>query len=96
LSQSSWFKPFLEEWRRELEIKLRSGALAQILSVAADPANSASYHANKYLLSADWKPAGASKRGRPTHDEVKSEIKRQAASLAEIEDDAQRLGLRTN
>lgn len=94
LSNSDWFKPYIEEWRQELEVKLRSEALAQILSISLSPSHNAYFASNKYLLDGLWKPADAKKRGRPTKDSLRDEIKRQAASLAEIEDDAQRLGLR--
>lgn len=93
LSSASWFKPFIEEWRHELEVKLRSEALAQILAVSRDQANNNSYHANKYLLDGSWKPADAKKRGRPGRGSTRDEIIAHGASLAEMEDDAKRLGL---
>jgi hypothetical protein len=93
LSEAEWFKPYVSAWRRELEVKLRARALAAIIAVAEEPANSNSYHANKYLLDGSWKPAGASKRGRPSNEEVKAEIRSQAASLREIEEDSKRIGL---
>lgn len=96
LSQSSWFKPYIEDWRHELEVKVRSLALVSIQAVAADPSHSASFQANRYLLEGVWKPAGASKRGRPTKDEVKAEIIAQATSNGKINDDAKRIGLNIN
>lgn len=93
LSESDWFKPYIEAWRRELEVKIRSQALSSILEVARDKANSNTYHANKYLLEGSWKPAGELKRGRPSKEAIKAEIIAQAASKAEIEEDAKRLGL---
>jgi len=96
LSQASWMKEIVEGWRQELEVLLRSSALRAMLAVAKNKHDNNHYHANKYLLEGSWKPAGASKRGRPSKDEVKQEIMRQAASKAEITDDAKRLGLEIN
>lgn len=93
LSAADWFQPYISEWRRELEVKLRSDALVKILAVSKDETNSNSYHANKYLLDGSWKPAEGKKRGRPTKDEVRSEIKAQAALKTQIDEDAKRLGI---
>lgn len=91
LTSCNWFSPFVERWRRELELRIRSTALGAILSVAADTANPTSYHANKYLLDGQWKPAKL--RGRPSKEEIKSELHRQVASAKELDEDAIRVGL---
>lgn len=93
LVSSSWFQPYVEEWRHELEIKLRSDALASILVLSRSETNPNAYHANKYLLDGSWKVKGEVKRGRPTKEQVRAEILAQAASRADIDDDAKRLGL---
>lgn len=93
LVNAPWFQVYLDEWRLELEIKLRSDALASILTLSRLESNPNAYHANKYLLDASWKPKEAGKRGRPTSAQVRAEIMSQAASKAEIEDDAKRMGL---
>lgn len=93
LVDSQWFKPYVEAWRKEFEVRLRAQALNAVLAIAHDGSNSNSYYANKYLLDGSWKPAGESKRGRPSRDEVQKEIIAQAASKREIEEDAKRLGL---
>ncbi len=96
LTETSWFKPTVDEWRRELEVLLRSHSLKAILAIAEDNTNTNHYYANKYLLDGHWKPAGSVKRGRPSKDEVKAEIRAQAASLAEFEEDAKRINLEIN
>lgn len=93
LVHSEWFQPYLQEWRQELDVKIRSRALASIIDVALDKPNPNSYHANKYLLETLGKPAGALKRGRPTKGSAYSEKDAIQASLAEINEDAKRLGL---
>lgn len=93
LCSSDWFKPYIAEWRDELETKIRSDALASIVSLSQASSNPNAFPANKYLLEALRSPAGASKRGRPRGDEVRAEIKRQAALSGQIDDDAKRIGL---
>ena len=94
LSAAEWFKPFIDEWRHELEVMLRSKALSAVLTVADDKSNNRSYNANKYLLEGGWKPVEKSKRGRPSKDEVQREIIAQAGLEREIEKDAERLNLK--
>lgn len=94
LSEADWFAPYIDEWRLELEVRLRSTALARILDEATSNTSNNAYHANKYLLEGSWKPKESSKRGRPSKDTIRQEIIAQAASRREIEDDAERLGLK--
>lgn len=93
LSNQAWFKPYVEEWRHEMEVRVRARSLKAIMDVAADKANTSSYYANKYLLDGSWKPADAKKRGRPSPRTLKDEIIAHGASLADFEDDAKRLGI---
>lgn len=93
LSVAPWFKDYVEAWRRELEVKLRSDSLRRIKAVSEDKEDSNSYHANKYLLEANWKTKEEGKRGRPSKAALKQEIKNQAQEYAQIEKDAERLGV---
>jgi hypothetical protein len=93
LSQAEWFAPYRDAWRSELSTRLRSEALAGIITLSKTETHPSMFAASKYLLEATEKPAGASKRGRPTKDEVKQELRRQAASEAEFAEDAKRLNL---
>jgi hypothetical protein len=96
LCQCSWFKPYLDRWRRELETRLRARALLEIRAVANDPDHPSSYHANKYLLDGSWKPTGESKRGRPTKEAIKKEAALQASNEQQITSDFERIIARTN
>lgn len=89
----SWFRPYYAEWQRELEVKIKSRALASIIDTATAEGNPNAYHANKYILEWTEKPAGALKRGRPSKDTTREQIIAQAASMAEIAEDAKRMGL---
>lgn len=76
ICDSSWFKPFIARWRKELELSVRAQALLEVQAVARTPEHKSSYEANKYLLSGAWKQ-DKGKQGRPS----KEEIKRQANEL---------------
>ena len=89
LKTLSWFMEYLEEYRDELEVKLRSRAIGDIVLQAQEPKGTS---AAKYLAEAGWKGT-TSKRGRPSKSEVKGELKRQARIEEEVGEDAQRVGL---
>lgn len=93
LTSADWFKPYVEAWRVELITKLQSDALSSIKAVAASEANPNSYHANKYLLETFGKPVEAKKRGRPSKGSLEDEKTHQRSILADIADDAKRLGI---
>lgn len=67
----NWFRPFIERWRRELDVKLKSKALAEIKTEARNGGKN-SFTANRYLLERGWelKEPGAAKRGRPSKEEI--------------------------
>ena len=74
LCACNWFKPYVERWRRELELKLRARALSAIRDEATSESKN-SYYANKFLLEGGWKEKSSTSndrgRGRPKklHDE---------------------------
>lgn len=87
LSSADWFQPYVTRWRQELSVKIRSELISNILSVARDKAHNSSFQANRYLLEA----SETSKRGRPSKDEVRAEVKRQALLDKDFKDDAARI-----
>ena len=72
LTNSTFFKPYIESWRYQLELRMKSESLARIKSEAKSSSREA-LAANKYLLEKKWVPAEASKRGRPTKEAIKRE-----------------------
>lgn len=86
---ASWFKPYIAKWREELELRIRSKALAAILEEAADRYSKFKYEANKYLLSGQWKPKDAV--GRPSKDKIKEEAQELFQSSREVEEDLLRI-----
>ena len=77
VSEAPWLKKHISKWRKELDVRLRSRALSEILSVANNPDHKSSYEANKYILNGNWKSNSEAKKGRPS----KEEITRQAEEL---------------
>lgn len=86
LSNNKRMKPIVEEWRFELEYKLRSAATKQIIKQASKGA----WQASKWLVDKGWADRPA---GRPSKEEVERETKMQARLQDEYEEDAARLKL---
>ena len=74
--ENKMFKTHIDEWREELEYKLRSKATKQMISLAA----TGNYQASKWLIDRGWQTRGA---GRPT----KSELTAQKAIDKRIEEE---------
>lgn len=94
LSESTFFKPYIQDWRKELEILIRAKALKRLLAVADNPANKFSYDANKLLVKEGYKEKDTdktSKRGRPTKDEINKEATRIASEEDQVKLDHERL-----
>lgn len=60
----------IEEWREELELKLRSRAIRQAMQAAAS--SGGNFQAAKWLADRGWANKGA---GRPSKDEVEREAR---------------------
>lgn len=87
LCECTWFKEYLARWRKELETRMKSQALARIMAESKSSSKNA-FVANKYLLEKGWEPREGSKtnRGRPSKEEVKqaaTEIARTNNSVLE-------------
>lgn len=74
----------IEEWREELELKLRCQGVKATIKAASD----GSFHAAKWLADRGWESRGA---GRPTKEEVERERKFQARASEEYSGDVVRL-----
>jgi hypothetical protein len=90
LCESSWFKPYVARWRKELFLRLQSKALARIIAESKSSSKE-SFAANKYLLERSWEGKESKGRGRPSKDQVKAAAQAIAVSHAQIDDDYERL-----
>lgn len=70
----------IEEWREELEVKLRAKAIRSIMSQAQG--DKASYQAAKFLADRQWIKRGV---GAPSKDEVEGEKRKQAKISSELD-----------
>jgi hypothetical protein len=88
----SWMKPHVERWRRELRLKIAARALRKLKEHAEHGEGREALASAKYLLEKGWEPkTAANKRGRPSKDEVKQEVQRQAQVEKELGDDLSRI-----
>lgn len=83
------YKPTIELWRRELEAKIKSDAMARILDAAKGETRD-SLQANKFLLDSPWVKETTG-RGRPSRQDVLSEANKIAVSEQRIADDYKRV-----
>lgn len=84
LCENKAIRRHIDEWREELEIKLRcQGVKSMMLSAA-----SGNYQASKWLSDRGWESRGA---GRPSKEEVEREKKFQARADEEYGADIHRL-----
>jgi len=93
LCSCTWFKPFIERWRKELELRMKSRALAKIKQ-EAKTGSKESFGANKYLLEKGWEPKEGSRngRGRPSKDEIRKAAEAIAQTSSQLSEDYKRLG----
>ena len=99
LCECSWFKPILKECREELNAKIRSMAVSQIITdgkVAFSEATRLA--ANKFLATGDYLVEAekevskeAAKRGRPSKEEIERRTKEILTEEAIINADYERL-----
>lgn len=68
-SNSNFMKPYIERWRKELDLRTRSNALARIKSEAKSTSKEA-LAAAKYLIARGWEDKPSNGRGRPSKDDI--------------------------
>jgi len=83
LCRCEWFVPYISRWRKELHLRTVSEALLVIKNEAKDKQSKNQFQANKILIDRSWEAAipqskQASKRGRPSKDDITAEIKQAA------------------
>lgn len=87
LQQCTWFKPYVEKWRKEFEVRMKSEALSRIMSHAKTNAKE-SFQANKYLLEKGWEPKeGQTRRGRPSKEDIKKAAQEHVDYNSRLSDD---------
>lgn len=87
LTNCTFFKPYIKQWREELEVKIRSNAIKEIKQTAK---TSKGFAAQKWLAEKGWQPNG---KGRPRKEDVEREARVQAKMKAREEEDFKLVGL---
>lgn len=96
LIECTWFQPYVERWRRELEVRMRATALLHLRATASSDSKEA-YQANKFLVGNGWKEGGPKRRaGQPSKAEVNAEANRLAQISQNLNDDFERITGKTN
>lgn len=88
LSACTWFQPYLEKMRRELEVSQRSTALSKIMEASKGGTRDA-FIAAKYIAEGWDKPKSG--KGRPSKDDIRKAANEIAEDKSRIEADYLRL-----
>ena len=93
LRKSPVFKPYLDEWKEELEIKLMSESIFAIRSAINDgkAITGVQLSAAKFVASPSGKEP--SKRGRPSKQEKLEKLEQEQRSKTSLADDLKRINL---
>jgi len=93
LAEASWFKPLLEEWRKELKIKFESDRYQEMIEVAEKHKGTPmGVQATKWLAER-YSGTAPPKRGRPSKAEKKAALQREQEEDALLAEENERLGL---
>ena len=92
LLDSPIIRPHIDQWRKELNLKLKARAMKSIIKAATED-EKLSFQAMKYLADNEYLDS-KSKRGRPSKDEIKAELRKEVQSNQSLKADAERIGLK--
>ena len=80
--------PHVEQWRKELELKMRAKGFKQVLEAAQQEGN-IGYNASKFLVEKGWKDKAT--KGRPSKAEKEKALKQDLQLASTFEEDLKRL-----
>lgn len=92
LLDSPLIRPHIDQWRKELNLKLKARAMKSIIKSATED-EKLSFQAMKYLADNEYIDK-KKKRGRPSKEEVKAELRKEVENNKTFRDDAERIGLK--
>ncbi len=92
ICSTSWFTPFIADWREELELKVKARSLKSLIGKAESDSNVAKYLLNnKWVEQVQEKNPVTNLRGRPSKEEIKSHLRLIVNEEKEIEKDYERI-----
>lgn len=86
LCSQTWFKDIVESLRYQLDVKIKSEAIQNLLKETSNPSSL------KFLATGDYKNPG---KGRPSKKELEHQKLKEASIKANLVEDAERLGIPT-
>jgi len=92
LIESPIIRKHIDQWRKELNLKLKARAMKAIINAATVDEKS-SFQAMKYLADNEYLDR-KSKRGRPSKEEINAELRKEVETSKTFRDDAERIGLK--
>lgn len=95
ICECTWFKEHIAQWRKELELKLKSEALVRIKAAAKTNGSKDTLSANRFLIDKGWEPKEGqqAKRGRPTKEDIRKAASEALSEDKRISEDMSRLGI---
>lgn len=93
LQKASWMKEYVQAWRDELAIKLRSKAIKAMVDVAVSEGAKGTTAA-KYLAEEGWNKGSG--KGRPSKDKIEREANKIVRIHEEVDEDIERMMKRLN
>lgn len=96
VSNTYFLKPEILKWRHELDLKVRSQALAHIREEARDPDSKNKFAANKILIDRSWenKAPQEVKAGRPSKLDIDKRIDDIIRKETSLDEDLKRITLK--
>lgn len=89
---TTWFKPYIERWRKELSLLMRAEALGRVQAIARDESHRGSFAANKLLLEGGWMDKDEKKVvGRPSKEAIREAADALFSNEKSMKDDLARL-----
>lgn len=90
IANSQTLKDEIAQWRKELLLKIKARALKGIIH---DAVKDNKFECNKFLLTNGWidRSETTKGRGRPTKEEIKQELHRQAETEKDLMEDLNRI-----
>ena len=94
IATAAWMQEHLTKWRQELEIKLKSMAVKEMIKEATLGGKNA-FQALKWIIDKGWIERAHAQhgRGRPSKEQIKQAAMEAAFSDKQIQDDIKRLGI---
>ena len=89
LCELKWFQPYVNSWREELEVKLRSEGIRAVIDNAMDVASGSSASSAKWVAEKGWEKGTG--KGRPSSSTIKKEANKMIRIDEELEEDLIRM-----